>query len=31
LLSQVGIHASSRFAARLAEVDLQPPLFRVLT
>jgi len=30
LLSQVGIHASSRFAARLAEVDLQPPLFRVL-
>jgi DNA-binding MarR family transcriptional regulator len=30
LLSQVGIHVSSRFAARLAEVDLQPPLFRVL-
>jgi DNA-binding MarR family transcriptional regulator len=30
LLSQVGIHASSRFAARLAELDLQPPLFRVL-
>lgn len=30
LLSQVGIHASARFAARLAEVDLQPPLFRVL-
>ncbi len=30
LLSQVGIHASDRFAARLAEVDLQPPLFRVL-
>jgi len=30
LLSQVGIHASSRFAARLAEVDLQPALFRVL-
>jgi DNA-binding MarR family transcriptional regulator len=30
LLSQVGIHASARFAVRLAEVDLQPPLFRVL-
>jgi DNA-binding MarR family transcriptional regulator len=30
LLSQVGIHASARFAARLAEVDLAPPLFRVL-
>ena len=30
LLSQVGIHASACFAARLAEVDLQPPLFRVL-
>jgi DNA-binding MarR family transcriptional regulator len=30
LLSQVGIHASSRFAARLGELDLQPPLFRVL-
>jgi DNA-binding MarR family transcriptional regulator len=30
LLSQVGIHASSRFAERLAEVDLAPPLFRVL-
>lgn len=30
LLSQVGIHASARFAARLAEVNLQPPLFRVL-
>jgi DNA-binding MarR family transcriptional regulator len=30
LLSQVGIHASRRFAERLAEVDLQPPLFRVL-
>jgi DNA-binding MarR family transcriptional regulator len=30
LLSQVGIHASARFAARLAEVDLSPPLFRVL-
>lgn len=30
LLSQVGIHASARFAARLVEVDLSPPLFRVL-
>ena len=30
LLSQVGIHASHRFAERLAEVDLQPPQFRVL-
>jgi DNA-binding MarR family transcriptional regulator len=30
LLSQVGIHASAKFADRLAEVDLQPPLFRVL-
>ncbi|MBS1887979.1 MAG: winged helix-turn-helix transcriptional regulator [Actinobacteria bacterium] len=30
LLSQVGIHASRRFAERLAEVDLQPPHFRVL-
>ncbi|MGD9735624.1 MAG: MarR family winged helix-turn-helix transcriptional regulator [Solirubrobacterales bacterium] len=30
LLSQVGIHASARFAARLAAVDLVPPLFRVL-
>jgi DNA-binding MarR family transcriptional regulator len=30
LLSQVGIHASARFAARLAEADLSPPLFRVL-
>jgi DNA-binding MarR family transcriptional regulator len=30
LLSQVGIHASSRFAERLAEVGLAPPLFRVL-
>jgi DNA-binding MarR family transcriptional regulator len=30
VLSQVGIHASARFAARLAEVDLLPPLFRVL-
>ena len=30
LLSQVGIHASRRFAERLEEIDLQPPLFRVM-
>lgn len=30
LLSQVGIHTSARFAALLTEVDLSPPLFRVL-
>lgn len=30
LLSQVGIHASKRFAERIAAVDLNPPLFRVL-
>ncbi len=30
LLSQVGIHASKRFAERIATVGLQPPLFRVL-
>lgn len=30
LLSQVGIHASKRFAERIAEVELNPPLFRVL-
>ena len=30
LLSQVGIHAARQFAERLEEVDLQPPLFRVL-
>lgn len=30
LLSQVGIHASRRFAERLAPLDLQPPLFRVM-
>lgn len=30
LLSQVGIHAARRFAERLAEIDLQPPQFRVL-
>ncbi len=30
LLSQVGIYAASGFSKRLEEVDLQPPLFRVL-
>lgn len=30
LLSQVGIHASRRFAERIAAVGLNPPLFRVL-
>jgi DNA-binding MarR family transcriptional regulator len=30
LLSQVGIYASRRFAQRIGEVDLHPPLFRVL-
>ncbi len=30
LLSQVGIHASQRFARRLAEIDLHPPQFRVM-
>jgi len=30
LLSQVGIHASQRFARRLAAIDLQPPQFRVM-
>jgi DNA-binding MarR family transcriptional regulator len=30
LLSQVGIHASQRFARRLAALDLHPPLFRIL-
>ncbi len=30
LLSQVGIHAARRFAERMEEIDLQPPLFRVL-
>lgn len=30
LLSQVGTHAARRFAERLAEIDLQPPLFRIL-
>lgn len=30
LLSQVGIYASQRFAQRIAQADLQPPLFRIL-
>ncbi|MGN6556543.1 MAG: MarR family winged helix-turn-helix transcriptional regulator [Solirubrobacterales bacterium] len=30
LLSQVGIHASKRFAERIAKIGLNPPLFRVL-
>lgn len=30
LLSQVGIYASSRFAKRIAAIDLHPPQFRVL-
>ena len=30
LLSQVGIHASKRFAERIAAVGLNPPIFRVL-
>jgi DNA-binding MarR family transcriptional regulator len=30
LLSQVGIHASKRFAERIAAIGLSPPLFRVL-
>jgi DNA-binding MarR family transcriptional regulator len=30
LLSQVGIFAARRFAERMAAVDLQPPLFRIL-
>lgn len=30
LLSQVGIYASKRFAERIAEAGLTPPLFRVL-
>jgi len=30
LLSQVGVHASKRFAERIAAADLNPPLFRVL-
>jgi DNA-binding MarR family transcriptional regulator len=30
LLSQVGILASQRFARRIAEIELQPPQFRVM-
>jgi DNA-binding MarR family transcriptional regulator len=30
LLSQVGVFAARQFAERIAEVDLHPPLFRVL-
>lgn len=30
LLSQVGIFAAQRFAERIAAIDLQPPLFRIL-
>jgi DNA-binding MarR family transcriptional regulator len=30
LLSQVGVYASQRFSRRLAALNLQPPLFRVL-
>ena len=30
LLSQVGIYASRQFAERLAELDIYPPMFRVL-
>jgi DNA-binding MarR family transcriptional regulator len=30
LLSQVGTHAARRFSERMAEIDLHPPLFRVL-
>jgi DNA-binding MarR family transcriptional regulator len=30
LLSQVGIHAARQFSERIGEVDLHPPLFRVL-
>jgi DNA-binding MarR family transcriptional regulator len=30
LLSQVGTYAGRRFAQRIGEVDLHPPLFRVL-
>lgn len=30
LLSQVGVFASQRFARRIAALDIQPPLFRVL-
>lgn len=30
LISQVGIHAARRFSERMAEIDLNPPLFRIL-
>ena len=30
LLSQLGVHASRRFAEKIAAIDLYPPLFRVL-
>jgi DNA-binding MarR family transcriptional regulator len=30
LLSQVGLFAARQFARRLAEIDLHPPLFRVM-
>ena len=30
LLSQVGTYAARRFAQRIGEIDLHPPLFRVL-
>jgi DNA-binding MarR family transcriptional regulator len=30
LLSQVGVHAARRFGERMEEIDLQPPLFRIL-
>lgn len=30
LLSQVGVYSARRFAQRIAVVDLQPPLFRIL-
>src|SRR4051794_355996 len=30
LLSQVGVYAARRFAERIGEADLHPPLFRVL-
>lgn len=30
LLSQVGVYSARRFAQRIAEVDLEPPHFRIL-
>ncbi len=30
LLSQVGVYSARRFAQRIAAVDLEPPLFRIL-